>query len=129
MGYVTRNDLPLIYGVSEIFVFPSKTETLGLCTIEAMGTGLPVVAVGEMGTRDVMRGDHGGFMVENDHCEFSEAVLQLLRDPALHKRKSEEAVEWARQYRVEATTDRLVRLYKVVAARRAKNIEIRSGIR
>jgi glycosyltransferase involved in cell wall biosynthesis len=129
MGYVDRAELPLVYASAEVFVFPSKTETQGLCTIEAMGVGLPVVAIGEMGTRDVMRGDHGGFMVGNDKREFAAAVQRLLDDPRLRASKSAEAVEWARQYRVEVTTERLARLYKVVSAQHARRLALRSGIR
>ena len=93
-----------------------------------MGTGLPVVAIGEMGTRDVMRGDHGGFMVGNDKKEFTEAVSSLLDDEKLRMSKSREAIAWAKQYRVETTTERLARLYKVVAAQRARTLRLRSGI-
>ena len=129
LGYVERSELPLVYSCADVFVFPSKTETQGLCTIEAMGTGLPVVAIGEMGTRDVMRGDHGGFMVRDDKKEFSGAVLRLLNDGKLRAKKSAEAIDWARQYRVEATTQRLARLYKVIAFQHAKRLTLRSGIR
>jgi glycosyltransferase involved in cell wall biosynthesis len=128
MGYVDRSELPLVYASADVFVFPSKTETQGLCTIEAMGTGLPVVAIGEMGTLDVMRGDNGGFMVCNDEREFTEAVLMLLNDDALRARKSSEAVAWAGQYRVGTTTSRLERLYKVVASRHSHWLRLRSGI-
>jgi hypothetical protein len=129
LGYVDRSILPLVYAAADVFVFPSRTETQGLCTIEAMGTGLPVVAIGEMGTLDVMRGDHGGFMVGNDKKEFTDAVERLLDDGKLHASKSAEAVAWARQYRVEITTARLARLYKIAAAQRSRNLRLRGGIR
>jgi len=129
MGYIDYTELPLVYAAADVFVFPSKTETQGLCTIEAMGTGLPVVAIGEMGTLDVMRGDNGGFMVHNDLTEFAEAVISLLNDDRLRERKSAEAVAWAEQYRVGTTTDRLERLYRVIASRHAYRLKLRSGIR
>lgn len=129
MGYVDRAELPFVYAAADIFVFPSKTETQGLCTIEAMGCGLPVVAIGEMGTLDVMRGDNGGFMVKNDAVEFTKAALRLLDDEKLRAAKSEEAIDWARQYRIEVTTLRLVRLYKVLSSRHAQILRLRSGIK
>lgn len=129
MGYVEHSELPLVYASSDVFVFPSKTETQGLCTIEAMGTGLPVVAIGEMGTLDVMRGDNGGFMVSGDVAEFADAVLSLLDDEALRARKAAEACAWAKQFRIGSTTDRLERLYKVISARHSHWLTLRSGIR
>jgi len=119
MGYVPRSELPLVYGAGAVFAFPSRTETLGLCTIEAMASGLPVVAIGEMGTRDVMQGDHGGFMVEGDPGEFAEAVLRLLRDEELRAAKSAEAVAWSRRFGIEAAARSLLEVYEEAAALRA----------
>jgi glycosyltransferase involved in cell wall biosynthesis len=48
-GYLERSELALCYAVSEVFVFPSLTETQGLVTIEAMLSGIPVVAIGVLG--------------------------------------------------------------------------------
>jgi len=45
-GYFDRNDLALVYAISEVFVFPSLTDTQGLVTLEAMLSGTPVVAIG-----------------------------------------------------------------------------------
>ncbi len=122
MGYVPHDDLPIIYALSEIFVFPSKTETLGLCTIEAMATGTPVVAIGEMGTRDVMEGDNGGFMVPDDLGEFTAAVLRLLGDEGLRSSKSAEAVAWSKRYSIETTSETLLSLFAgFVKNRRRRN--------
>ncbi|MDR2135684.1 MAG: glycosyltransferase, partial [Treponema sp.] len=59
-GYLERKDLGLVYSMSDIFVFPSLTETQGLVTIEAMYAGIPVVAIGSMGVIMVMSGNNGG---------------------------------------------------------------------
>ncbi|MGO8693342.1 MAG: glycosyltransferase [Rectinemataceae bacterium] len=116
-GYLPRSELPPIYAACDVFVFPSKTETLGLCTIEAMAVGTPVVAIGEMGTCDVMRGDNGGFMVPDDLEEFARAVLRLLGDEELRRAKSAEAVAWARSYSIDSTTDRLLDFFERIIRR------------
>ena len=77
-GYQSRDDLAYFYNLADVFVFPSVTGTQGLVTIEAMMTGLPVVAIVEMGTADVMKGVNGGLMVKHDAEEFSAKVLELL---------------------------------------------------
>lgn len=110
-GYMSSDDLVYFYRMAQVFVFPSKTETQGLVTIEAMLAGLPVVAIGEMGTVDVMQGDHGGFMVGDDAGEFASRVLQLLGDQNLRKRKSREAAEWGGQWRISALAPSLVSCY------------------
>jgi len=115
-GYFDRNDLALVYAISEIFVFPSLTDTQGLVTLEAMLSGIPVVAIGAMGTITVMGGDNGGFMVKNDPVEFSGRVLELLEDPKLHRLKSLEAKEHARSWSIDELTKKLITIYETTAA-------------
>lgn len=111
-GYKTRDELSYIYSFSDLFVFPSCTETQGLVTVEAMMCGLPVVAIGEMGTLDIMQGDNGGFMVKNDINEFSQKVCQLLTDKDLYNKKKEEALNWSQQWAISSLTDNLVSYYE-----------------
>jgi len=111
-GYMEREDLSLVYALTHIFVMPSLTETQGLVTIEAMLSGVPVVAVGALGTLQVMEGDKGGFMVKNNKDEFRNRVLQLLEDEELYKRKSEEARLHAQRWTIGSITEQLVEIYR-----------------
>lgn len=111
-GYVPSDELVYFYKIATVFTFPSKTETQGLVTVEAMLAGLPVVAIGILGTADVMQGDHGGFMVKDDADEFSGKVLSLLKNDKLRKEKSEEALEWAQKWKISSLTPRLVSCYQ-----------------
>jgi glycosyltransferase involved in cell wall biosynthesis len=114
-GYLERRDLALLYAVSEIFVFPSLTDTQGLVTLEAMLSGVPVVAIGALGTLMVMGGDNGGFMVKNDPAGFTAAVLRLLDDPELYRAKAAEAKIHARSWSIDVVTQRLVEIYRLTA--------------
>ena len=111
-GYRPQKELAAFYKFADLFVFPSCTETQGLVTVEAMMCGLPVVAIGEMGTRDIMQGDNGGFMVNNDIQEFSEKVCLLLQDNELYKKKKQEALEWSQQWAIGGLTDKLLGFYQ-----------------
>ncbi|QTQ14142.1 glycosyltransferase [Treponema parvum] len=111
-GYAARTDLLYYYKHASVFVFPSLTDTQGLVTVEAMMNGLPVVAIGEMGTLDVMQGDNGGFMVKNDVGEFAERVCDLIENPYLHRKKSAEALEWAKKWSMGALVKDLVLCYE-----------------
>ena len=111
-GYLERRDLALIYTISEIFVFPSLTDTQGLVTLEAMISGTPVVAIGALGTIMVMGGDNGGFMVNNNKSEFTDRVLELLENPELRREKSMEARQHARSWSIEELTKKLIAIYE-----------------
>ena len=119
-GYRSREELAYFYSVTDVFVFPSKTETQGLVTLEAMMAGVPVVAIGERGTLDVMKGDNGGFMVKEDVNEFSQRVLELLKDKELYAEKSHEAKKWAAQWSLDTLTEKLVTYYEEALAIRKK---------
>ncbi|MBO5136909.1 MAG: glycosyltransferase [Spirochaetaceae bacterium] len=112
LGYIKRNNLAMLYKVAHVFIFSSKTETQGLVTAEAMFAGLPVVAIGEMGTADIMQGDHGGFMVAEDTEIFADKVYKLLTDSNLHKAKSDEGKKWSQQWTMASLTSRLEEAYK-----------------
>jgi glycosyltransferase involved in cell wall biosynthesis len=114
-GYMERRGLALMYGISEIFVFPSLTDTQGLVTLEAMISGVPVVAIGALGTLMVMGGDNGGFMVKNDPAEFTAGVLRLLEDPELYRQKAAEAKIHAQSWSIDVVTKRLVEIYQATA--------------
>ena len=124
-GYIPSNDIVYFYKLAQVFVFPSKTETQGLVTVEAMLSGLPVVAIGELGTVDVMQGDHGGFMVGDDVQVFAEKVLVLLNNQQVRKQKAQEAVKWGEKWKISALTPRLVESYvRAVHVRCDKNLGI-----
>jgi len=111
-GYLDRSQLSLIYAVSDVFVFPSLTDTQGLVTLEAMFSGTPVVAIGALGTLMVMGGDNGGFMVEDDPAEFTDRVLRLLNDEELYRQKAEEARIHARAWSLGEITKKLINIYR-----------------
>ncbi|MDR1388460.1 MAG: glycosyltransferase [Treponema sp.] len=111
-GYLSREDLSRCYGISKLFLLPSMTETQGLVTIESMLSRRPVVAIGAMGTLEVMGGDNGGFMVKNDRAEFRDRVFDLLEDEALYRRKCVEAYNHAQNWTVEALTKKLAAIYR-----------------
>ncbi len=119
LGYVARADLKHIYALADVFTFASVTETQGLVTIEAMMCGTPVVAIGKMGTREVMGGDNGGFMVGEDVAEFSARVRQLLTDPGLYESKCREALTYSQGWTASAMATRLEAFYVDILRQRS----------
>jgi glycosyltransferase involved in cell wall biosynthesis len=115
-GYLERSLLAGAYCISKIFIFPSITETQGLVTIEAMLSGIPVVAVGERGTLMVMRGDNGGFMVPNDENMFARRILDLLKDEDLYRKKASEALLYGKKWTMDVMVKRLENIYTEVIA-------------
>jgi 1,2-diacylglycerol 3-alpha-glucosyltransferase len=115
-GYVERGKLQHFYSRAEVFVFASKVESQGMVILEAMACGTPVVAIGKMGTREVMGGDSGGFMVDDDICEFAEKVELLLNNPEMRNAKADEALRHAELWTMEVQAKKMLKLYKSLFA-------------
>ncbi|MBN2445065.1 MAG: glycosyltransferase [Spirochaetales bacterium] len=98
LGYLKRNEVMEILSASDIFVFASRTETQGLCLLEAMTYGKPIVAIDAMGVVDIMKGDKGGFLVKENEELFAEKVLSLIKNDTLRAAKEKEALVIAEHY-------------------------------
>jgi phosphatidylinositol alpha 1,6-mannosyltransferase len=81
-GYLAGEDLSAAYASSDIFVFPAANETLGNVVLEAMASGLPVIAPNAGGVTDhVSQGETGILFPAEEQETFIQAVNQLLCDP------------------------------------------------
>lgn len=116
VGYLDRaRELPNCYRAADIFVFASRTETQGLVLLEAMAQGTPVVALAEMGTRDVLREGEGCRIAPPDPAAFAHIVAELLDDAKARCRLSAAAVAYAQAWRAERMVERVVALYAELA--------------
>jgi len=74
---------------NDIFVTASKTETFCISALEAMAVGLPVIAFGEKGIREVVQNNKNGFLVKaGDFKNLTEKILDIFRQPSLIKKFS-----------------------------------------
>jgi 1,2-diacylglycerol 3-alpha-glucosyltransferase len=111
-GYVQRNMLAEFYSMAHVFIFASKIESQGLVILESMTCGTPVVAIGEMGTKALMSGGGGGYMVDDDLDLFIEKVELLLNDTQIHKMKSAEALVEAKKWGSDIMSTKVLTLYE-----------------
>ena len=81
---------------SDLFLLPSSKESFGLAALEAMASGVPVVASDSGGLPEVVeQGRSGCLRPEEDVDGMVECALTILRDPALHARYRHAARERA----------------------------------
>ncbi len=117
LGYLDRErELAGCYRAGDAFVFTSKTETQGLVLLEAMALGVPVVALAEMGTKDLLGERRGALVADDDSDDFAAKCLQLLRDPELRARLAKEGPAVAAEWSAERMAERLERLYRELLA-------------
>jgi glycosyltransferase involved in cell wall biosynthesis len=101
LGY--RADVAAVLAASDIFVLPSHFEGLPMSVIEAMLTGLPVVATDIRGPREqVVEGETGLLVPPGAVAPLAEALGTLARDAAMRARMGAAGRERARQLYDEA---------------------------
>ena len=91
-GYKRGQELVDWLSLSDVFVFPSRSETFGLVVLEALACGVPVVAHDVMGPRDIITEGVDGYLSE-DLGKAAQDALSL--DPA-HCRETAERYSWKR---------------------------------
>ncbi|HVZ06865.1 glycosyltransferase family 4 protein [Rhodopila sp.] len=88
LGY--REDIPDLLAAADIFTLPSRFEGLPMSVIEAMLTGLPVVATRVRGPDEqVVEGETGLKVAAGDAAALATALGRLVRDAALRRRLGE----------------------------------------
>src|SRR6266436_3703587 len=82
LGFLDREKLADVYASADICVLPSKTETCGLVALEAMASGLAVVAADAGGFRETIRhGQTGRLVAPDDATGFATEILSLAINP------------------------------------------------
>jgi glycosyltransferase involved in cell wall biosynthesis len=93
-----REDIPALLGAADVFVLPSKSEAFPNGAIEAMASGLPVIASAVGGLLDLIEPDRTGLLVPAGDAEALAAALRrLFSDPVLAGRLGEAAQAQVRQ--------------------------------
>lgn len=111
-GYLARDgSLEDCYSAGDAFVFSSLTETQGLVLLESMALGTPVVAIAEMGTREVLRDSEGCLIAQHDEHHFAEQCLRLLREPELRAQLATRARTYAQRWSAPVLAERMIDFY------------------
>lgn len=99
VGYLQGLELGAAFASADAFVFPSRTETLGLVLLEAMAAGCPVVAARSGGIPDIVEDGVNGFLFDPTMDNGAIAATQrLLANPeereSLRRNARREAERW-----------------------------------
>lgn len=120
--------LPSLYASANAFVFASETETLGLVVLEAMASGLPVIATPAGGVADNLRdGENGLAFPPRDAHAMARCMARVALDAPLRARLGASALRWARSRSWNAELDRLDASYREIVAGVANDVAALAG--
>ncbi len=114
-----RNDIPRLMAAADVLVHPSRMEGFGLTLVEAMATGLPVVASNIEAIPEVLTGTGSLMVSPNDFKALREMVLTALnRSPSEVKLVVEKGRQRAQCFRMDDRTDAILKLFEDVVSNR-----------
>jgi glycosyltransferase involved in cell wall biosynthesis len=116
-GFLDGEDLAQAYASSDVFVFPSDTESFGNVTLEAMASGLPCVCADATGSRSLVVPGETGFLAETgDAGAFARQIARLAGDGNLRTRMGAAARARSLEFSWDETLSRILGYYRSVLA-------------
>ena len=95
-GYRKGEELAQMYASADFFAYPSTTETFGNVVVEAMASGLPVVAAASGGVLDSVKDRYNGILTEPKNPDsFAQGMIEFIEDDNFRRECSKNAREFA----------------------------------
>jgi glycosyltransferase involved in cell wall biosynthesis len=110
---VNDDELNVIYKKAEVFVYPSRYEGFGIPVIEAILSGLPVVACTGSCLEEA-GGPDCSYVHPDDAEGMSAAVMHLLNDKEECRRRITASLEYVQKYKGTNIAEQVFRLYKSI---------------
>jgi len=121
LGQQVGGELGRAVASSDVFLNPSVTEAFGNVTLEAMASGLPVVAAEAIGTTSIVRDGVTGLLVEPGDTEgFADAIATYARDPELRRKHGKKGLAYARTQDWDDINSVVVKVYLRAIERRER---------
>ena len=96
--------LPPLYASADLFVFPSRTDTLGQVVLEAQASGLPAIVSTVGGPREIVEHDATGLVLPTEDPQtWAAAIEQLLNEDARRQDMSKSAARRASRFSLAKT--------------------------
>lgn len=117
--FITKEELRALYKSADIFVFPSRADTLPLVILEAMASGLPVVSTRVGGIPYEVTPETGILLEPGDAATLAEALDRLCSDEALRQTMGTAGRERVcRLFNWQTSAQRAVKIYQGVLAQK-----------
>ena len=114
LGFVDpKGDLPGLYRLGNVFTMASEVETQGLVILEAMASGLPVVAVRATSIHEIVKNKVNGYLIPpSDIHQYAQKVLDLLGNPGKATRMGKMSLKIAQIHDIRYSYNQHENLYQ-----------------
>lgn len=118
LGFVPDEDLPVLYRMSDCFVIASIAELQSIATLEAIATGLPVVAANAMALPELVHhGENGFLFIPGDAEDCANAMKRILGDVSQKKSFGAASFKMAQKHAIKRSIEEFEELYGKLSER------------
>ena len=117
LGRIPHEAVHLIYEAADVFVYPSLCESFGFPLVEAMASGLPIIAA-DLPLNHEMCGDAAVYYAPRDPRSLAAAVVRVARDPAQRARLADAGRIRARRFSWDDHVDAVMAAVREAADRK-----------
>lgn len=115
-GRLDRDEMAALYRQADVMLNPTRVDNMPNSVLEAMASGLPVVATSVGGVPFIVEHERTALLVPaDDEDALASETLRLLRDPELRARLSRAGVASAREYRWSDVRTKLADVYQAAS--------------
>jgi spore coat protein SA len=120
LGKIAHSKLHRIYWLGDCLVCPSqKHEAFGLVNVEALASGLPVIASNNGGIKEIVKPDENGYLIKGYHdpSHFAEKIVALAKRKSLAQLLGMQArIDAVNRFSWDGTADSLIEIYRMKAS-------------
>lgn len=114
-GFVPEEDLPMIYQLSQCFIIASIAELLSLATLQAMASGLPVIAVKAGALEELVHHRANGMLFDvGDTHEMARCMVEILSNDTLCQQMGAKSLEYSQQHDIQGSVRAFESIYEYV---------------
>lgn len=126
-----RQDIPQLLASLDVFAMSSVSEGLGTSVLDALASGLPVVATAAGGIPEMIRNNETGILIPTgDPDAMAEGLLRVLRDRALGREMAERGKSLvAEKFTVQSMVRGTAEVYKAILDKWRRNAKVNPAVR
>ena len=118
LGRVSHEEISKIYQEAHVFVLPSLNEGMSNTMLEALSSGLPIVATDTGGTKElVTEGKNGSIIKMKDSDDIARKIQHLIKNPELRNSMGEESRKKAESMSWQKVAQEYIELYKKIISK------------
>jgi 1,2-diacylglycerol 3-alpha-glucosyltransferase len=123
LGFVPDKDLPNLYPLATGFIIAGIAELQSIVTMEAMASGLPILAANAVALPELVRPEENGFLFETgDLKQIANCIVKIISHPELQKKMSRKSLEMIQEHDEKKVVSRFESFYAELAKNNEKDI-------